>query len=232
MEPRSAPPQDRYMTQLALPRRPVTGAALIVAPLLVLGYGSLRLLGGPTHGPGPVWTVSHLVFLAAFGAFAVALPGVRGLVGGGGWARWGANVVAALAGLGLLAGIGQTAIDLVVGAGASDRAGMNTLYGKVYANEVLAAAFQQVGPILFFVGLPVLTILLATVRPRRLRPYAPVVVTVGMVLPSVDLDLLPVAALLMAAGLVPLGRRLLAGGTVPAGLGAGRNAAGLAQQGR
>jgi hypothetical protein len=219
------------MTQPDVPRRPVTGAALIVAPLLVLGYGSLRLLGGPTHGPGPVWTVSHLMFLGAFVAFGVALPGVRGLVGGRGLgARWGANVVAALSGLGVLSGLGQTVIDLVVGAGASDRAGMNTLYGRVYANGVLAAAFQQVGPILFFVGMPVLVILLATLRPRRVRAYAPVAVTVGMVLPSVDLDLLPVAALLMAAGLVPLGRRLLSAGAVPAGHGAGRNA--LVEQGR
>ena len=221
------------MTQPDVPHRPVTGAALIAAPLLVLGYGSLRLLGGPTHGPGPVWTVSHLVFLGAFVAFGVALPGVRGLVGGRGLgARWGANVVAALTGLGLLAGTGQTVIDLVVGASATDRAGMNTLYGRVYANEVLAAAFQQVGPILFFAGMPVLVILLATLRPRRLRAYAPVVVAVGMVLPSADLDLLPVAALLVAAGLVPLGRRLLSGGTVAAGHGAGRDDPALVEQGR
>jgi hypothetical protein len=221
MEPRAGRPHDRYMTQLDIPRRPVTGAALIVAPVLVLGYGSLRLLDGPVHGPGPLWTVSHLMFLGAFLAFGAALPGMRGLVGGRGpAARWGANVVTALTGLGLLAGIGQIVVDLVVGLSAADRPGMNALYGRVYANPALAAAFERVGPILFFTGMPVLTILLATLRPRRLRPYAPVVVTIGMLLPAVDLDLLPLAALLMAAGLVPLGRRLLAPTTIPAGLGA------------
>lgn len=226
----------KYMTRVELPRRPVTGAALMVAPVLVLGYGSVRLLGGPDHPPGPVWTVSHLMFLGAFVAFGLALPGVCALVGRGLGARLAANVVGALAGLGVLAGIGQTVIDLGAGWRATDRPGMNVFYDKVYGNEFLAVAFQEFGPILFFVGLPVLVILLGVLRPRRLRAYAPVVVTVGMILPSVDLDLLPVAALLMGAGLVPFGRRLLAGPTpdavdVPAGLGAGRSDC-LARQGR
>ncbi len=66
---------------------------------------------------------------------------------------------------------------------------------------MLPAAFYSLGPLLFEVGLAALLIQLAVLRPRRLPWWSPVPFLGGLVLISIDLDLLPVGAALFAFAL-------------------------------
>ena len=63
-----------------------------------------------------------------------------------------------------------------------------------------------VGPLLFQVGTLALLTILASVRPRRLPAWSPVLVLAGFLMFAVNLDLIPVGALLVLAGLSPVAR--------------------------
>lgn len=97
--------------------------AFIVAPLLTVVYGVVRLLDSidGERGPGIAWTVGHLAFLGALGLFAVVVWEMRRRAGRGQFAT--GTAVVALVGIGCA--VVQFGIDLVVGMLATDHAAMS-----------------------------------------------------------------------------------------------------------
>ena len=87
--------------------------AFIAAPVLVMGYGIVRLVDGldGVRGPGPAWTIGHLAFLGALIAFISVFWQMRRMAGG----RALATVCATAGTLGALALITQFSIDLAAG---------------------------------------------------------------------------------------------------------------------
>lgn len=202
----------------------LTRIACLGAPLFLLGYGVAHLIDGldGSYGPGPAWTIGHLLFLVALlllvgvlFAMRAALPRHRAAA----VIATGAVVVGVV---GLLAFIRGVVIDLIVGLQADDRPAMNRLYPH-YATfpgglpKGLTSAFDTVGPVCLIVGLLTLSILLAILPPRRLRWWSPVLAAAGFVAISVDLDLLLLFGLLLLLALAPLARRVPAGGAAGAG---------------
>jgi uncharacterized membrane protein len=169
--------------------------AAIAAPALMVGYGICRYVDGRDgdHGPGPAWNIGHTLFLAAFLAFGLLIVGLRRDLRSASTRRTAvANLGTALGLAGVLAFIRVILDDLFPDAG-----------------DVLPlpGAVQAVGPLFFLVGLLTLLIDLAVHEPHRLPVWSPVAVLLGFVTITVNLDLLPVAALLFLVGLSPLVRR-------------------------
>ena len=161
----------------------------IGGPLFLLAYGLLRLVDGldGSHGPGWAWNVGHVFFLVAFLMFGALV-----------WRLRGVSAVAAAAAL-----AGSVAFVWVI---------LGDLFDDLPG---LPDPLMIAGPLLFQVGVLALLSVLAV---RRAVPmWSPVLVLAGFVLFMVDLDLLPLGALLLLAGLVPLaGRPIPAAGTVQA----------------
>lgn len=65
---------------------------------------------------------------------------------------------------------------------------------------------KLVGPLAFQAGMLVLLLLLATTTPRQVGPLSPVLVPAAFVAIGLNLDLLPLAAVLVLLGLRTLGR--------------------------
>jgi hypothetical protein len=68
----------------------------------------------------------------------------------------------------------------------------------------LPDALQLIGPLLLQVGALTLLTQLVLARPRRLPVWSPVLMFAGFLAVGADLDLLPLGALLVGAGLAPL----------------------------
>jgi hypothetical protein len=62
----------------------------------------------------------------------------------------------------------------------------------------------MLGPLLFQLGVLTLLIMMGTARPRQLPIWSPLLVLVGFLLFAANLDLIPIGALLILAGLSPL----------------------------
>ncbi|MGY0231695.1 hypothetical protein [Longispora urticae] len=174
-------------------------ALVLAAPLCVAGYGLVRFLGTQDgrYGPGLDWQAAHLLGLAGMVLF---VPVVLGL---GQCLRRGpvrAVTVTATV-VGLLAAMVRFGADIVQGVLAADPAELRTLSAEFTAIPGVTPAFHTVGPLLFPVGLVVLLTLLAGAR--RMPWWSPVVMLAGILTTVVDLDLLPVAGLLMAVALAP-----------------------------
>jgi hypothetical protein len=202
------------LTAAARPDTTRTGTArvaLIAAPLLLIAYGIARALDGldGSHGPGPAWTIGHLFFLAGILLFGVVLFDLRAAL-----PRWRGFGTAALAvGLvGILAFVRTILVDLIVGFRSTDRPAMNALYPHYDSwpgglPSGLTGFLDNAGPSLFVVAMLVLTVLLATLRPRRLPWWSPVLVAIGFLAISFDLDLLTVGGFLVLLSLLPAARR-------------------------
>ncbi|MFC9325297.1 hypothetical protein [Kitasatospora sp. NPDC057015] len=185
----------------------VTRVASIAAPALLGLYGGIRLLAG-SRAPGPGWTVGHAALLAGLLLFVPVFAELRRLVAPRRPAgRVAADLLAGLAHAGLLASVGQTVIDLYVGARAADRAEQNVLFDRIQGHPGVLPAFYTVGPVLFYVGLLALLVTLATGRARRVPVWSPVLVLAGTVLMAADLDFITIGAALWLAALAPLARR-------------------------
>lgn len=199
--------------------------ALLTAPLLLAAYGVVRIVGKSdgVYGPGLDWQAAHLLALAGVVLFVPAVLGLGALLPRGAWRSGTVAVTMA----GLAASMVQFSADIWFALRADDKAGMQALsrdFGDIPGVDLVV---YQVGPQLFFVGLLVLAILAA--RARRLPWWSPVVLLVGILLPPVTLDLLPLSGLLILAALWPAtrggraadGPRTTAGGRVaadPAGI--------------
>jgi hypothetical protein len=113
-------------------------------------------------------------------------------------------VAIVVAGVGLVAFVRVAIIDLVVGLRAADHAAMSNLFGQLDDFPgVLPGGFYAVGPLLFEIGLLALLVQLAVIRPRRLPVSSPVLFFLGVVLIGINLDLLPLAAVLFWLALAP-----------------------------
>ena len=176
--------------------------AFIAAPVLVMGYGVIRLIDGldGARGPGPAWTIGHLAFLGALIAFISAFWQMRRMVGG----RVLATVSATAGTLGALALIAQFSIDLGAGFLATDNYGMSMIINQVRTLPVISHVAYDFGPYAFYLGQLVLVVLLA-VR-RRVKLWTPVLVLADLATPFIDKDLIPLGAVLLLVSFIPLAR--------------------------
>jgi hypothetical protein len=168
----------------------MTRLAAVLAPILLFLYGVLRLVDGRDgeHGPGLAWNVGHALFFAAFMLLALLTLGLRRLVADG--ATPARQVVSTAATAVALFGIGCF---------------LWVIAGDLFeAVPDLPDAVQLVGPLTFQLGTLVLMGQLVAVR--RLPVWSPVLLLAGFVLIAVNLDLLPLAALVILGALAPLAR--------------------------
>ncbi|MGA8115802.1 MAG: hypothetical protein WCA46_19245 [Actinocatenispora sp.] len=178
---------------------PLVRFAALAGPLLLLGYGVLRLIDGldGSHGSEPYWSLGHTLFFLGIILFGVLAVGLLRLVPRtAGWPR-------PLAKAATVASLFGAACFLWVIAG--------DLFQDFHDAAHLPDVLMMIGPLLFELGQLTLLSILASVRPRRLPAWSPVLVLVGFVALSANLDLLPLSALLVLAGLTPLvvkGRRV------------------------
>jgi hypothetical protein len=138
--------------------------AAVAAPLFMLAYGVIRLIGrlDGVYGPGVDWQAAHLANLAGLVLFAFVVFGIRRLLTPG----WGRDAVVIATLVGAAASIVQFVADIVEGLLAADKAEMRELSREFHALPGVDLAFYQVGPQLLYVGMIVLTAMLA--RERKL----------------------------------------------------------------
>ncbi|MGW5667101.1 hypothetical protein [Micromonospora sp. NPDC003776] len=182
------------MTIIDTPRRtarPWLRPVAVTAALLLFGYGALRMLDrldGHISKGAWGWNLGHTLFLLGVVAFGALIVGLHGVLRTRSTRLWVVDDVAAVAGL-----VGAAAFIWVI-------------LGDLFPRFAYAVPPPDVvlmgGPALFELGL--LVLLVRAVGARLLPVWAPVLVLVGFVAIAVNLDLLPVGAALVLAGLVPL----------------------------
>ncbi|MFE9105804.1 hypothetical protein [Actinomadura geliboluensis] len=204
--------------------------AFHLAPALMLAYGAVRLIDGRDgqHGPGPAWTVGHVLFLGSLLLYGGVIAGLYGRVraaAGGTASRVVAGVTTVVAALGLATFVRVAVIDIVVGLRAADPAEKSMLADR-YADvpAVLPQAVYEIGPVFFMLGLLALLVQFAITAPGRkaVAALSPVLVTLGFVAITLDLNLLPAGAALIWLALVPCTR--VQGSPAPARSGVGARA--------
>ncbi|WP_236647409.1 hypothetical protein [Micromonospora sicca] len=162
---------------------------------LLFGYGVLRLLDGlDGHRDKSAWPwlAGHTLFLLGIVLFAVLVVGLRRLLLATSPRQRVLTDVATVAGL-----VGAAAFGWVI---------LGDLFPG-FADAVPPPDPVLIGgPALFELGLLTLLVRAAVVRPRPLPAWGPVLVLVGFLAIGVELDLLPVGAALVFAGLFPLAR--------------------------
>jgi hypothetical protein len=165
--------------------------AAIGAPVLLFLYGVLRLVDG--QGRGLAWNLGHTLFLIAFVLLGALVVGLRQLVPATTRAVQALAVVAMVAGLfGAACFIWGILGDLFVG---------------LHDAAPVPGPLQAIGPLLFQIGVLGLLVMLAAPRPRRLPVWTPPLVLAGFLLFALNLNLIPVGALILLVGLSPLARR-------------------------
>ncbi|MFI6602197.1 hypothetical protein ACIBHX_38610 [Nonomuraea sp. NPDC050536] len=182
-------------------------AAFVVAPLLVLAYGLIRIVDGldGSRGPGIAWTTGHLAFLGALALFIPIFLEMRRMLG-----RTRLATLSVIVGVvGIACAGAQFAIDIVVGFTASSHEAMGPLFDQVKAVPGVSLAVYVAGPFLFYAGQLALVVQLAVAR--RVKAWTPVLVLVDLVIPVLEKDLIPVGALCLLVSFVPLIRRTESG---------------------
>ncbi|MGK5551886.1 hypothetical protein ACSNOI_09760 [Actinomadura kijaniata] len=178
----------------------MTRIAFHLAPALMLVYGVVRLIDGRDgqHGPGPAWTVGHLIFLGSLLLYGGVIAGLYDRVRAA--HRVTAGVTAAVAAFGLVTFVRVAVVDIVVGLQAANPAEKSVLADR-YADApaVLPQAVYEIGPVFFMLGLLALLVQFAIVTPGRkaVAALSPVLVVLGFVAITLDLDLLPAGAALI-----------------------------------
>lgn len=172
---------------------------VLAGPVGVAAYGLIRLWAKSdgVYGPGFDWQAAHLVALAGMVCF---VPGVLALSRLLPRSPWRTGVVI-LTMVGLAATVVQFGADIVQGLLAVDRAEMSALGADFKDIPGVELAVYDVVPQFFFLGLVVLAGMLAA--KRRLPWWSVPLLIVGIVLPVVTLNLLPVAGLAMLVALAP-----------------------------
>ncbi|MEU4424699.1 DUF4386 family protein [Actinoplanes sp. NPDC024001] len=179
-----------------------TRFALFAAPLAMTGYGVVRYVGrlDDAYGPGFDWQLAHVLGLAGFVLFVPVVLGLRRMLPAGPWRE----VAAGAALFGLATSMVQFAVDIVQAFRAADKAELQSLQNDFTELPGVQAVIYDFGPLFFFVGLVTLAAL--AVRAGRLPWWSPVVLLIGVLLPLVTLDLMPVTGVLTLAALLPLTR--------------------------
>jgi hypothetical protein len=151
----------------------MTRIASHLAPAFMLMYGLVRLIDGRDgqHGPGPAWTVGHLIFLGSLLLYGGVIAGLYGRVratAGGTARRVTAGILTAVAAFGLVTFVRVAIIDIVVGLQAADNAEKSMLADR-YADvpAVLPQALYEIGPMFFMLGLVALLVQFAVITPGR-----------------------------------------------------------------
>jgi hypothetical protein len=173
----------------------------VLIPLLLLLYGVLRLIDGMDgdHGPSAAWNLGHTFFLAAFLLLGTLVVVLRSLVPAATiWMRTAASTA-------MVAG--------VFGAGCFVWVILGDLFSGLAESAPLPGPLEFAGPVAFQLGMLTLLIMMAAVRPKRLPVWSPALVFVSFILIAVSLDLIPLAAVVLMAGLTPLARSRTAGTT-------------------
>ena len=156
------------------------------APLLLLLYGVLRFFGsldGHTRG-GWTWTAGHVAFFLSMVLFAVLAVALR-------------SRFRALYAIGVAAALSGAACFLWVIAG-----DLNTTF---HDSHPLPDALETAGPLCFVLGMIVLLSL--RVADAQLPFWSPALFFLGFLAISVNLDLLPVGAVLVLGATLPLATR-------------------------
>jgi hypothetical protein len=165
---------------------PLVRVCALVAPACLFVYSVLRWIDGLDghHDHNSLyWNVGHGFFFVGFLLLAALMIGLRPLVPRG-------AVVA-----------GVATVAAVAGAACFEWVTLGDLFDSFPA---LPDVLQIVGPLLFEVG--ALTLLVQLVVARRVTVWSPVLVFLGFVALAVDMELLPLASVLVAVGLAPLAR--------------------------
>lgn len=157
------------------------------APLLVLGYGLLRLVDGldGDRGPGLAWNLGHLAFFGAMLLFGVLAFGLIRYTPAG--ARRIASIAASTTVLGVVCFLWVITGDLAPG---------------FRDAKPLPEPLEVAGPLAFTLGM--LALLGLLVAARRMPFWSPLLFGAGIVAITIELDLLPLAALLLIAAFAPL----------------------------
>ncbi|MCZ7439552.1 hypothetical protein O7598_24325 [Micromonospora sp. WMMC241] len=166
----------------------------VTSASLLLGYGLLRLLDrldGHSDKGAWAWNTGHTLFLVGVLGFAALIVGLHGLLRTRSTRLRTLDDVAALAGL-----VGAAAFVWVI---------LGDLFPRFADAVDTPGVVLFGGPALFELGL--LVLLYRAAATRLLPVWAPVLVLLGFVAIAVNLDLLPVGAALVLAGLLPLRTR-------------------------
>ncbi|WP_326586815.1 hypothetical protein [Streptomyces sp. NBC_01294] len=199
----------------------LTRFSFVAAPVLLVVYGSVRLLVEGAKEPGAAWITGHFAFLFGVLLFGVVCEGLRRTVAAsGGPARRAVARAGAVAGLvGVTAAAAQAVIDLYAGFRAADKPEMKEIFAQVQDVPGVLPAVYTVGPLFLYLGM---ITLLATLRgPGAVRSL--VLFVLGTVAMAASLDLMPLGGLCYLLAFAPLRRRVPAppargaAGPVPAG---------------
>ncbi|WP_432972330.1 hypothetical protein [Dactylosporangium sp. CA-233914] len=170
---------------------PLVRTSALAAPVLLFGYGALRLIDGldGRHDKGAwMWNTGHVMFFAAMLLLGGLAVGGRRMLP---FRDFRNRLAANLAVIGTLAGM-VSFLWVIAG----------DLAPSFADAAPLAGPLQVLGPAVFQLGL--LTLLVQLVRAHRLPAWSPVAVLFAFLMIAVTLDLIPVAAALLLAGLLPL----------------------------
>ncbi|WP_457518562.1 hypothetical protein [Streptomyces sp. TE33382] len=167
---------------------------VLIAPLMLVLYGLLRLVDGldGKHGPGLAWNLGHTLFFIGFALFGVVTLRLRQLVPATTLRRRLVANTAAAVGL-----FGVVCFLWVI---------LGDLFPRLDSAAPLPEPLEMVGPLAFQLGWLTLLVMPAAATPRLLPAWSPLLVLVGFLLFAANLDLLPIGALLLMAGLAPVAR--------------------------
>ncbi len=184
----------------------LTRFSFVAAPVLLIVYGSVRLLVEGSREPGAAWTIGHFAFLFGVLLFGAACEGLRRTAAAsGGPTRQGVARAGAVAGLvGATAAAAQAAIDLYAGFQAADKPEMKEIFAQVQGVPGVMPAVYTVGPVFLYLGM---ITLLATLRgPGAVRSLA--IFVLGTAAMATSLDLMPLGGLCYLLAFAPLRRRV------------------------
>lgn len=164
----------------------MTRFSAIAAPTLMLFYGLCRMVDGwdGDRGNGLAWDIGHVAFFIAIVLFAALVVLLR----------------RELPTPRLVMDVATVAV--LVGAGCFLWVIAGDLSDGFRDAAPLPAWLEAAGPMLFQLGM--LAVLVRFVVAHRLPIWSPVLVLLGFGSIAVSLDLLPVSAVLVGAGLAPL----------------------------
>ncbi|WP_229073438.1 hypothetical protein [Actinoplanes sp. DH11] len=164
--------------------------AAIAAPVLMFVYGVFRFADGldGDRGNGVAWDAGHVAFFVAMVLFGVLTLALRPFVPAGAQRIGTGAAVAALFGVGCFLWV--IAGDLSDG---------------FREAAPLPDALATGGAALFPIGMIILLGLMVAARRAPVR--SPLLLGAGMVAITVNLDLLPIASLVVLAALIPVARR-------------------------
>lgn len=212
---------DRCSRRKPGSRRRWVSASYVLAGLFLLGYALIRWWSGRhgSRGPDAAWFWGHLLFLVSQVMVATVLvdllrrlrglhPRLPGLVTG----------VSVLALVGKYAAITQTIIDIVVGLCARDRDVMGAMFTRVQAAPGGEFRCVSGAPLRVLPRVLIQVFTLCSSGAGRLRWWPAALLTVSLVA-AVDLDLLPLSAVLLQISFLGLYRSDT--GIRPAGGGGG-----------